>query len=44
MCQRRAGFDKDSFPDQIDAFEIRTQRLEIHRGHGLQQLIEWMQD
>jgi hypothetical protein len=37
--QRRAYFNQDSFPDQLDGFELRTQRLEFCRAQRLQQMI-----
>jgi hypothetical protein len=39
MRQRAACFNQDSFPYQLDDFEVWTQRLEIGRGQGLQQMI-----
>jgi hypothetical protein len=34
---RRTGFNQDSFPDQLDQFEMLKQDLEC-RGQGLQQM------
>ncbi len=39
MRQRRAGFNKDSFPDQLAELEMRTQRIEFRRRQSLQQMI-----
>jgi hypothetical protein len=36
MRQRRTGFEQDSFPDQFDDFEMRTERVEFRRGQGSQ--------
>jgi len=39
MRQRRAGFNKDSFPYQLAELEMRTQQLEVRREQSLQQLV-----
>jgi hypothetical protein len=39
MRQRRAGFNKDSFPYQLADLEMRTQQLEVRREQSLQQLV-----
>jgi hypothetical protein len=44
MRQRRAGLNQDTLPDQLDEFEMWTQRLEFRRRHGLQQMITHRRD
>jgi hypothetical protein len=39
MRQRAAGFNQDSFPDQLDDLEMRTKRLELCCRQGTQQMI-----
>ena len=39
MRQRAAGFNQDSFPDQLDGLEMRTKRLELCCRQGTRQMI-----
>jgi hypothetical protein len=39
MRQRAAGFNQDSFPDQLDDLEMRTKRLELCCGQRAQHMM-----